>query len=296
MKPNELEIKNNIRVNYGKRTRKVYIFNRPVLCKECVESLGLPTKTKQEQYETADKGVQFLYEDGRLYCPNCNRELEIIKDYDQWKKEQERIRQEDIETVHLVFYDRSWSSGITYYRLSTRLDNEDWNKVAKYFFYARFDPDDDEQDTMYGNRLYGWLTRNPREVENALGVKEELRIDHLKKLKRDKKRKEEERVARRNELKQQIIDLFEEQGDRPVVRMQDLDGEVYEPKEYEWNIYGGGYRFIIGDEAVWFIRNNGADGDDWSRNNVETGGAGAIGWVVPYDRELELMIMEYCIL
>ncbi|NCU21821.1 hypothetical protein EOM89_14215 [Candidatus Falkowbacteria bacterium] len=29
--------------------------------------------------------------------------------------------------------------------------------------------------------------------------------------------------------------------------------------------------------------NNGRDGDDWSYNNVRTGGAGAIGWRRPYD-------------
>lgn len=34
------------------------------------------------------------------------------------------------------------------------------------------------------------------------------------------------------------------------------------------------------------MENNGADGGDWSRNNVVTGGAGAIGWRVPPDDAL----------
>jgi hypothetical protein len=34
-------------------------------------------------------------------------------------------------------------------------------------------------------------------------------------------------------------------------------------------------------EAIWYIQNNGSDGDNWSSNNVRTGGAGAIGWHVP---------------
>ena len=38
---------------------------------------------------------------------------------------------------------------------------------------------------------------------------------------------------------------------------------------------------MISSSEVWFVLNNGADGDDWSANNVQTGGAGAIGWVVP---------------
>lgn len=46
--------------------------------------------------------------------------------------------------------------------------------------------------------------------------------------------------------------------------------------------YGGGDCFVVQPDAIWYIRNNGADGDDWSRNNVTTGGAGAIGWRVGY--------------
>ena len=46
------------------------------------------------------------------------------------------------------------------------------------------------------------------------------------------------------------------------------------------NPYGGGSWFVVepDDKTVWFVMNNGADGDDWSRNNIRTGGAGAIGW------------------
>lgn len=52
------------------------------------------------------------------------------------------------------------------------------------------------------------------------------------------------------------------------------------------NVYGGGDWFVVGDDYIWYVQNNGMDGDDWSRNNVSTGGAGAIGWRVPYDEEL----------
>ena len=82
MKPNELEIKNNIRVSYGKRNHKVYKGNRPVLCKHCVEEYGYPVRTKQEQYDAAEKGVQYVYHNHRIVCPTCNNELEIRKTYD----------------------------------------------------------------------------------------------------------------------------------------------------------------------------------------------------------------------
>ncbi|GAP37911.1 hypothetical protein ISF6_4105 [Piscinibacter sakaiensis] len=41
------------------------------------------------------------------------------------------------------------------------------------------------------------------------------------------------------------------------------------------NAYGGGETIIIADDgAVWYVQGNGADGDDWSRNNVP----GGIAW------------------
>jgi hypothetical protein len=39
--------------------------------------------------------------------------------------------------------------------------------------------------------------------------------------------------------------------------------------------------------SVWFVRNNGGDGDDWTRNNVRTGGAGAIDRRLDWSAELE---------
>lgn len=51
-------------------------------------------------------------------------------------------------------------------------------------------------------------------------------------------------------------------------------------------IHGGGQWFVIGEDRIWAVTNNGADGDDWSRNNVRTGGAGAIGFCVPFSQEL----------
>jgi hypothetical protein len=44
------------------------------------------------------------------------------------------------------------------------------------------------------------------------------------------------------------------------------------------NIYGGGDWFVVDPDAIWYVRNNGHDGDDWSLNNLATGGAGAMAW------------------
>jgi len=56
--------------------------------------------------------------------------------------------------------------------------------------------------------------------------------------------------------------------------------------------YGGGTWVVIepGDNYFWYVKNNGADGDDWSNNNVSTGGAGAIGYRLPMTEEARVLI------
>ena len=56
--------------------------------------------------------------------------------------------------------------------------------------------------------------------------------------------------------------------------------------------YGGGTWVVIepGGDYFWYVENNGADGDDWSRNNVQTGGAGAIGYRLPMTDEARVLI------
>jgi len=52
------------------------------------------------------------------------------------------------------------------------------------------------------------------------------------------------------------------------------------------DIVGGGDWFVVGPKFIWYVRNNGMDGDDWSANNVKTGGAGARGWRIPHTADL----------
>ena len=43
-----------------------------------------------------------------------------------------------------------------------------------------------------------------------------------------------------------------------------------------FNMYGSGERIVLDGDYVWYIRNNGMDGDAWDQNNYSTGGAGAV--------------------
>lgn len=53
------------------------------------------------------------------------------------------------------------------------------------------------------------------------------------------------------------------------------------------NIYGSGTLLFADDSYLYVIDNNGMDGDDWSRNNLGTGGAGAIAYRTPLTKEVE---------
>lgn len=87
-----------------------------------------------------------------------------------------------------------------------------------------------------------------------------------------------ERAAQVKQVARQIQSV----GDRPA-GMHEPVGERYHDTQ---DIYGGGDWFVVGPEWIWYVRNNGMDGDAWENNNVRTGGAGAIGWRVPYSVEL----------
>ena len=66
-----------------------------------------------------------------------------------------------------------------------------------------------------------------------------------------------------------------------------LDGIVWERPNRGHNIYGGGTQYVVTRAYIWQIQNNGMDGDDWSQNNIRTGGAGAIGY--RFDLSLDRM-------
>lgn len=98
------------------------------------------------------------------------------------------------------------------------------------------------------------------------------------------------KLQRQEDVKQAKASLeniskqIRENGERPEGSNRPQGETVYLSKE--GLLYGTGEWFVIGDDYIWFVRNNGMDGDNWSNNNVRTGGAGAIGWRVPFNEDL----------
>jgi len=87
---------------------------------------------------------------------------------------------------------------------------------------------------------------------------------------------------------EEMSQMFREKGEYP----ESPDGEPFEVLKTgeilcdTMNIYGGGSAFVADGCYLWYVKNNGMDGDNWSRNNVRTWGAGAIGWRLPLDQAL----------
>ena len=169
-------------------------------------------------------------------------------------------------------------TGMSYYRLSSVVPRETWLKISKYFERFGFDDEDGE--------LRGWLTSQPEAVEKILGVKEELTLAYRREQAKKRKEKKEKRTK---ELQEKIDDIkkafSEAEYPNPGNKMR-VEGEKIQNPLNPENPWGGGEWWVIQPEWIWHVRNNGFDGDDWGRNNVQTGGAGAIGVRVPYSEEL----------
>ena len=86
--------------------------------------------------------------------------------------------------------------------------------------------------------------------------------------------------------RKEIVRMFTERGDFPS-GSHSLHGDRLVLEGRSSVLYGGGDWFVAEPSTLWYVRNNGADGDDWGRNNVSTGGAGAMGWRLPATDSLE---------
>lgn len=98
---------------------------------------------------------------------------------------------------------------------------------------------------------------------------------------------ERSKISARNNQFTRIFQFITDNGFYPKHQCNP-QGEDIEDPTYPHNIYGGG-RWITLDEddgKIWAIKNNGSDGDYWGANNVATGGAGAIGYYIPYNDDI----------
>jgi len=139
--------------------------------------------------------------------------------------------------------------------------NDDFNTVPGWYLYAA------------GGREVS-VPRAFAEIERGVEtVAEEYRQAA------EKERREAQKRQDSTTWKNHLADKIRDGGVRPDGE-HSPDGERLLDTQ---NIYGGGDWFVIETDRIWYVRNNGMDGDNWSNNNVRTGGAGGIGMYIPFD-------------
>lgn len=263
------------------------------ICGKCVDNEGMSRKLPNNEYVEAGFTFEYIPEENVVRCKNCGRTLKVLKSPEDYQKEEEEFEKLQKENLHLYCSGKSWSSGLSYYKLSTRIDYDDWKKVNDLFYYNNYNMDDDEFDCI--GSITGWVTTQPEKVEERLShlIKPENRISEIRKREKEEAEKRRQAKTKQDEIKKEIDAAFEDAEIPPKAKPE---GDRYEDPTYPWNIYGGGREYVInkGKQEIWLLCNNGSDGADWSRNNVETGGAGAIGYLVPYTVELENLIKKFC--
>lgn len=145
--------------------------------------------------------------------------------------------------------------------------------------------DADEMNDDFGESA-GWYYDEKILEQEARKVATEEQLALAEEIKRETSAQDEVRKAveaERNERKQAMIPALAllDEAEKSAVRIAENNyspqGETIQDPRSPQNAYGGGQWWIIEQNRILIVRNNGMDGDDWSWNNIKTGGAGAVG-------------------
>lgn len=217
----------------------------------------------------------------------------IVEDTEQVQKKKEMEKQDKIMAGQepIIFY-----TGIYGKRMETRLSADLWGKIKKYATYHKGDDEDmeflDDQGiyNLRSSDVRGWTYK--KEAIDVL-IKEGLKVKYrgyevVSSNECDKIDSNIEEENRKISIRiKEVNDAYNEFQNR----LRNVEREYINSAEADlicslekiaipgWdgpNIYGGGKWLHIKDNDLYIVYNNGHDGDDWSRNNYGTGGAGAI--------------------
>lgn len=178
------------------------------------------------------------------------------------------------------------------YGLTAELPKDVWNKIKQYTEYIRGDDAGTDID-MYDDFKGGW-TVSPKAAEILKSIAEKIVTPDEKEIVKKVMAEKEIATKLRTEAKIHTEQVRKELAEVEIAfngadylegRFNPAGVRIDDPF-YPVDIYGGGRWFVIEKDYIWFVKNNGHDGDDWSRNNIETGGAGAVGVRIPYTEEL----------
>ena len=207
-------------------------------------------------------------------CPKCGKTLPIVKTPADYQAEEEERKRKAREDLRLVPAGMTEDFGMAY-RLTARIDRSEWAKIARYMLYVTTN---DGMGMDADDHNLGWVTFYPREVEEALGITGDRTLAGQKEA--AQRRREAPAEVRKRAIAQRVREIaheIRETGEKPSGINAPAGDRLFDTQD----IYGGGDWFVVGPEHLWYVQNNGMDGDNWGLNNIRTGGAGAIGYRVP---------------
>lgn len=282
-----------------KSYRQVY---KPLLSKEKIKQAG---KNPQEVQMLLSKDSSIEPQDFHLVEPYLFEMGEnpggyIVVNADEEKEKQKSEKLAEVAAKKVPIYIGKGYFGLT---ISERLPADVFAKLKPYASYHSGNEDDlewlDEEGfvDVKSYEVKGWYyTKEVIAILSGLGfplmygehaIKDEKDLAEAKRL-REQKREGERKI----ELdKRRLIDSINEQlrqlpqqylSKEECEKLQNLAN--FSTDKIGWkggDIYGGGKWMKKDENYLYLIYNNGADGDDWSRNNYNTGGAGAIAYRTP---------------
>ena len=211
-----------------------------------------------------------------------------------WFEEQEKAKEEEEKKNLERLYFRLDPHGSGQYILSARVESSMWQKIASHMqsksWCETIEADGEEE---FKEHKY-WVIKTGHEdtVAKILcgkGGQELIAIGEEKKsVAKATEQKHNATIREIKVIQKEMKELFLSgeyvRGDNEDPKLS-LEGEKIMISE-EGIIYGLGSWAVIEEEYVWIVENNGHDGDNWSLNNIRTGGAGAIGRRVEKTEEI----------
>lgn len=106
-------------------------------------------------------------ENDRIYCSECGREFPIVEKGWETRAKAEK-RAEALANLQVRSAGKCWETGMEYWYLSARVEQEIWGKIAHLFSYFRKGWTRNSEMEFDGFEPSGWLTVKPKEVESIL--------------------------------------------------------------------------------------------------------------------------------
>lgn len=244
---------------------------------------------------------------------------EIEKYLVKWGKNEGGLLVVDKEEEDLLEFKRgdkmiNFVDGVFGYRIGERIPQEVWELIKESSSFHDGKEEDQEvaEDQGFYNQtermLKGWyytpkaitilLNSGYRVSYKGKEISKEENLENVFAEVKELEMREEQRRLEANKIRQ---DLDKEFGfffrRSEVMSKEEVEQEGLETEKNQillpcidiegFDIYGGGMFLLIKNDFLYFIKNNGMDGDNWALNNYKTGGAGAIASKLPLTEEVK---------